>query len=94
MQVKKIHFLDSIPGQPVYEMEDKTIRIPFPDGKTGAILWLSEQECLNCLTTKTPENKNIIVSQFTEIRKALGLKVKGNTLIMLPKGAMGKMGVA
>lgn len=77
MQVEKIFFVDSIPGQPIYFMRNGEIRIPFPDGKTGAMLWITEDDAIKSLTTKSKENKKIVHDQFDGIRKQM---VKSHSL--------------
>ena len=68
MKVKEIHFVDSIPGQPVYVMSDNSIRIPFPDGKTKAMLWINEEEAIKSLTNPKEDNVEFVRRQFDEVR--------------------------
>lgn len=86
MQVKKIHFIESVPGQPIYEMENGTIRLPFPDGRTSSMLWLSEEDVLKSLTQPTAENKNIIIAQFNEAKRLINKNAPKRKIIDLSPG--------
>lgn len=72
MQVKRIHFIETIPGQPVYEMEDNDIRIPFPTG--NAILWLNYDEAAKAIVDKSDANMKILRDQFYGIKQQIGGK--------------------
>lgn len=73
MQVKSIHFIETIPGQPIYEMSNGDIRIPFPTGH--AIVWLSFDEAVKSILDKSEANMKILMDQFNGIR--LQIKNKG-----------------
>ncbi len=68
MKVKSIHFLPQSPGQPVYEMTDGTLRIPFFD-KTGKVFWASESE----MTRGVSDTKKLIAFRrpFFEAKKTI-----------------------
>jgi hypothetical protein len=76
MQVKKIHFIETVPGKPVYEMKNGDIRLPFPDGTINDVLWLTEAEVLISLTQKTPENEQGIKNLFKLTRERIDLNPK------------------
>lgn len=71
MQVKEIHFVDVVPGQPIYVMINGEIRMPFPDGATKQLLWLNEADVLKSLVVRDPSNKTFISTQFDLVRKAI-----------------------
>lgn len=74
MQVKKIHFIDTVPGLPVYEMEDGEIRIPFPNGTKT--VWITEKEALFTIVKKTPANEKAITEMFKFTREQIEINTK------------------
>jgi|GEM_PF-4529469 len=81
MKVKTVHFIDLIPGQPIYEMESGEIRVPMPDTKAGQILWLNEKQALNVLVDKSVINQEFIRQHFLNIKKCIGKLVLTNNKI-------------
>ena len=71
MQVKKIHFIETVPGLPVYEMEDGEVRMPFPNGTKT--VWITETEALFTLVKKSPENEKGLKEMFKYTREQLEL---------------------
>ncbi len=69
MRIKAIYFSDIVPGQPIYVMEDGAIRIPFPDARTRAILWITEDEAIKSLSVKNASSVKHIEDQFSAARK-------------------------
>ncbi len=84
-KVKAIYFHKLIPGQPIYLMENGDIMIPYPDGRTNAMLWLTEKEATDSLTKNTPENLNTVCAQFAEIRRMIGLEKGKRKIITFKK---------
>lgn len=74
MQVKKTHFIETVPGKPVYEMNNGDIRMPFPNG--ADTLWLTEEEVLKSLVKKTPESQQGIKDMFKYTRDRIDLNPK------------------
>lgn len=71
MKVKAIFFVECVPGQPVYQMDNGDIRIPFPDGRTKAMLWITEEEAIKSLTVKNASSTKFIEDQFSAARKVV-----------------------
>lgn len=71
-KVKNIHFLDNVPGQPIYEMENGDIRLPFPS-KDG-VMHMNEQEALTHMVKNTPENKESVIFMFAQAKKMIKKK--------------------
>jgi hypothetical protein len=56
MKVKAIHFVPSVPGLPVYEMENGDIRMPFIDiDKKNANAWWTQAEVMATVKDRSIE---------------------------------------
>lgn len=75
-KVKAIWFLPGIPGQPIYEMENGEVRIPYPHNKAGMMIWCNEEEALKAVVStnikQDSEHKKFIRKQFVDIRSEIG----------------------
>lgn len=59
MKVKAIHFIDAAPFQPIYELEDGRMRIPFKNSEDGTFAWFTEKEALNMFAKNEAQNSAI-----------------------------------
>jgi len=71
MKVKEVHFIDTVPGQPVYIMENGEMRLPFPSQQIGGLMWLTEAEFKKAAVDQTPENLKTVLQHFENARKII-----------------------
>jgi hypothetical protein len=69
MRVLNIFFLDMFPHLPVYEMADRSIRLPFINPKSGASYYMTESEVLEGISDS--KQKQAMVKPFTQARAAI-----------------------
>ena len=69
MRVLNIFFLDMFPHLPVYEMSDRSIRLPFVNPKSGASYYMTEGEVLEGVSDS--KQRQAMVKPFTQARQAI-----------------------
>lgn len=74
MKVKNTHFLQSAPFQPIYEMENGDIRLPFKNSEDGSFGWFTSEEALR-MFVKTREQKEHILALFNDVKTRIGKKL-------------------
>ena len=91
--VKAIWFIDAVPGLPVYEMQDGTLKMPFFKKDKSVHFWMSERELTKGIDDKktVDEFRKPFIEAIKQIdiektkRKTASIENESN-LVLVGKG--------
>jgi hypothetical protein len=63
--------VSSVPGFPIYEMMNGDLRLPFPNGATKEMLYLTEAEVLKSSSKREPKDLSNISVIFSNVKKQI-----------------------
>lgn len=75
MTVRKVHFVETVPGFPIYEMENGDLRLPFPNPANKQMMWWRESDCMAALVKPKQEDIEAIKMIFKSVRDSIKSKM-------------------